>query len=902
MLDMLLQSKLYPPPRRPDLVVRPQLLAHLDAGLARKLTIVSAPAGFGKTTLITTWMTQVARPFVWLSLDEDDNDLVTFFTYLAAAIAPLSDVGTTLSKRTQASQTLPPKSLATAFINDVTTADACGLVLDDYHVITNPAIHEVMAFMLEHLPPTVHLVITSRVDPLLPLPRLRVRDELTEVRTDELRFSVTEMAEFLHTRTNVALSPQMLAALENRTEGWIAGIHMAALSLRRMTDADEVAHFVQEFAGSHRYVFDYLMDEVLNQCSSDTRAFLLRTSILDRFCAPLCAAVIGDDATQARAILVELEQANLFIVPLDSERRWYRYHHLFQDLLRRRLAETDAAAGPHLYQQASRWYEEQGNRETAFHYAQRGGHVALAARLLDEIALPMVGNSEIAKLLNLLESLPKQDRLRHVRLCLAYAWTHIFTGQFEQAQIAVDHAEPHQEQPEALPPDLPAPLLAAMLATLRAYIATRTSQLGEALHQSTAALRALEDPTLVAAGIEPTHYPRGSILLNLGMTHHHLADDVHAAEEAYQAALPLNHAANRPFAIVATYSNFMRLRRAQGEFEAAIALGQQGLAWIRAQNGRHFPAEAEIRDTLSAIYYERNDLAAAEQAMMMFNGIHYLASTHTMARSYLSAFRLHLARNNVVEAAALLDQVAELLMHQGAHAQHLGKATLMQMKLLLWRCQPHETYFPAEAKQWMETSGLTSEDSFNNRTEAIYATLAQVLLVLDETAGVLTLSRRLCERAEKAERFGDLLHHQLVYALALDADGQRTEGEAILQNALVLAESMGAVRSIVDQGAPLYALLRALPSAPYRNRLLGEFGETIKTTLPAAEQNLIEPLSPRELEVLQLLAGGYANQEIANELIVALSTVKRHVSNIYGKLEVNNRTTAVARARELDLL
>ncbi|MCB0128970.1 MAG: hypothetical protein KDE58_42180, partial [Caldilineaceae bacterium] len=404
--------------------------------MARKLTLVSAPAGFGKTTLIVEWMAETTRPFVWLSLDEDDNEPTTFFTYLSAAISSIAGVGKALSNLLQAAQSLTAKSLATVFLNDVTTASPFGLVLDDYHIITNPDIHEAMTLVLDRLPPTVHLVITSRVDPLLPLSRLRARGELTEMRTNDLRFSTMEINEFLRVQTDLLLSPQTITALEARTEGWVAGIHLAALSIRRMTDADEVAQFIQDFAGSHRYVFDYLMDEVLTQQSASIRTFLLQTSLLDRFCAPLCdALLVHEPAPNSQAILIELEQANLFIVPLDNERRWYRYHHLFQDLLRQRLTETavetdaDADAIPSLYERASRWYEQQGNLETAFQYAQRGGHTALAARLLDAIALPMIGNSEITRVLNLIDLLPEQTRLCHVRLCLAHAWACIFSGQ-----------------------------------------------------------------------------------------------------------------------------------------------------------------------------------------------------------------------------------------------------------------------------------------------------------------------------------------------------------------------------------------------------------------------------------------------------------------------------------------
>jgi LuxR family maltose regulon positive regulatory protein len=491
------------------------------------------------------------------------------------------------------------------------------------------------------------------------------------------------------------------------------------------------------------------------------------------------------------------------------------------------------------------------------------------------------------------------ERPKYVRLCLAQAWAYIFSGQYDRAELVVPHAEAHLKQPENLPPEMPESLLVATVAALRAYIATRTSRLDEALHQSDLALAALDSPDLGDAGAKQTDSLRGSILLNWGITHHYLGDDGMAAEQAYLAALPFNR--NRPFALIANYSNFMRLRQSQGRFDEAIALGQEGLQWIDTQGGAHFPAEAEIREKLVAIYTERNDLAGAEKAMIMLNGGHYLSSSNVIVRSHVAAFRLHLAQGNFEDATTVLGQAEEQFNQQGVQSQN-GRAALMRMKLGMWRVQGSEPSFLAEARRWMETSGLTAEGSFPHRDESIYATLAQVLLALGDRENALSLLKQLCTRSEKAGRLGDLVGHQIVYAVALDVDHQRTQALTILEEALSLGEQLGAVRSFVDEGAPLHTLLRTLPSTSYRNQILGAFDESTKVSLPPTEQNLIEPLSQRELEVLQLLAGGYANQEIASELIIALSTVKRHVSNIYGKLDVNNRTTAVARARELDLL
>jgi LuxR family maltose regulon positive regulatory protein len=913
----LLRSKLRPPVAQPGRVSRPHLLARLDAGLAGKLTLVAAPAGFGKTTLAAEWLARAGRPCGWLSLDADDNDPSTLFGYLAAAIEPIPGTGRAL--RTLASgepQPLRAGALARALLEDLAPAASCCLVLDDYHVITDDDIHAAVALVVEHLPPSAHLVLLSRADPPLPLPRLRARGELCEIRAGDLRFSVGELAQVVGAATSAPLSPGVLQQLATRTEGWIAGIRLAALSMQRLTQAEEVARFVADFAGSHRYVFDYLMEEVLAHQSPTTRDFLLRTSILERFSAPLCAAVLGAPGAAdreavglAQAQLVALERENLFIVPLDDERRWYRYHQLFADLLRRRLAEDDTVAVAELYERACLWHERQGDAATAFRYALAGDHQGHAARALDALALSLINNSEIVRFLRLIGQIPPDLRATHVRLAVAHAWALIFDARSESAEAAIAAAEAHLAHPEHLPDELPAPLLAAMIAAQRAYIARRTGYADAALRHSDAALAALDAAEGTLAGSDLAGAMRGLVLLNLGIVHQWLGDDPRAAERAYLAALPLNHAANRPFQLVATYGNLMTLCRALGQFDRAIALGREGLAWIARQGGAIFPAEQELLLPLIEIAYERNDLVAAAAHERRADELRALVAESAggtpaddAERACLAHFLAANARGDEETALRYMDEVEGALLRREPRMLPLGAAVLARMRLQRWRAQPGDASLLAELRRWVEGGGLGAGDTFAYPEEPRYATLAPVLLALGEREAALALARRLCEAAGRAGRLGDLLGYRVTRALALDALVRREDALAAIREALELGELLGAARSFLDAGAPALALLRAAPADPYRDWLLRAFGDAPAPVPAVAALRLIEPLSAREREVLRLLASGRTNQEIARDLSVALTTAKKHISNIIGKLGVRNRTEAIARARELRLL
>src|SRR5438270_6862564 len=408
----ILATKLYIPPLRPEVVIRPRLIERLNEGLQRKLTLIAAPAGFGKTTLVSAWVADCDGQVAWLSLDEGESDPTLFLTYLVAALRTIAPtIGEGVLSALQSPQPPPPEAILTALLNDLTTIqDQFVLVLDDYHVIEAKAIDQALTYLVEHLPPQMHLVIATREDPQLPLARLRARGQLTELRATDLRFTPSEAAAFLNQGMGLKLSAEDIAALEKRTEGWIAGLQLAALSLQGQQDA---TGFIKSFTGSHHFVLDYLVEEVLGQQSERVQTFLLRTSILDRFCGSLCDAVMMDPSVSGRATLEDLERANLFIVPLDNERRWYRYHQLFADLLRQRLPQSTASSTEdegrgvaELHKRASQWFEDNGLEIEAFHHAVAANDVERAERLMEGKGIPLHFRGAVTALLNWLESLP----------------------------------------------------------------------------------------------------------------------------------------------------------------------------------------------------------------------------------------------------------------------------------------------------------------------------------------------------------------------------------------------------------------------------------------------------------------------------------------------------------------
>jgi LuxR family maltose regulon positive regulatory protein len=912
-ISIILQTKLFAPPTRPKLVSRPRLIAKLNAGLDGKLSLISAPAGFGKTTLVTDWLSQTVRPFVWVSLDEDDNDLTRFFTYVAAAIQQIDGVGNSIQGLLQASQSVPPKVLVSAFINDCTPVNfPFILIFDDYHTITGTAANEAVAFLLDNLPPQLHLVITSRTDPLLPVPRMRAGGQVTELRTDDLRFTAGEAASFLQQVMGLKLSAGETSALETRTEGWIAGLQMAALSIQGLMGSDEIAAFVADFTGSHRYIFDYLTDEVLRKRPPDTQAFLLQTSLLDRLNASLCTAVTGQKNSQA--ILQAMDRSNLFLFPLDEKRQWYRYHHLFADLLHQRLQQRQPELIPDVYQRASQWYKERGEVETAIQYALVGEDIAEAARLLDKAAFDIIGRSELRKLHKLLESVPEEAQSRYPRLNLARAWLYMFFAEYDTAEKYLRQAEVNLEIISRLPAGMPAlqmpagfpeALVRGNIATIRAYSATRQGYLSAAVTFSNEALAWLEEMPE-----ENARQLRGTILIILGQTQIAL-DEVQEAETTYRHAIEHSKASGRIASVMAAYACMMNLQRQQGQLIAGKATGLQGLKWLRRSrphSAQLYPAEGEVRRELGSICYETNQLDEAKEHLARGQDVFRYTNPENYANCLHLMFLVELAGGQFDTAVHIQQQIEPILSELPPIPYRKHAANRSERIRRLSHIQPETVRWPEEMRLWLTTLDAKQEEPINTRYEPGKLIQARVLAALGQPEAALSILNQLVDAAEAVSRFGDLIQYRVQQALVLNRLSQRETAVAHLGQAVTLAESNDYLRTFLDEAAALRPLLFQLPATPFRDKLISLFDREIQlessspTTSQVNHSSLMDPLSKRELEVLRLLPTGQTGPQIAGQLYLSNNTVKTHIKNIYSKLNVNSRAEAIERAQTLGLI
>ncbi len=897
-LTPLLLTKLHLPRPRAQLVPRSHLVERLQQGVAGALTLVSAPAGFGKTTLLAQWRASTRAPVAWLSLEPEDNEPTRFLTYLIAALQTLDPhLGASAFALLRLPQPAEPETVLALLANDLMhwQGEAFALVLDDYHVVEAPPIHRALTFLLEHLPPQMHLIIATRSDPPLPLARLRARGQLTELRAAELRFRAAEAGAFLEEVMGLHLPPQDVVTLQSRTEGWIAGLQLAALSLQGRPD---VSGFLPAFTGSHRFVLDYLSEEVLSRQPALVQTFLLQTSILSRLSGSLCEAVTGLEESQA--MLGALDRANLFVAALDDEREWYRYHHLFADLLRSRLHQTMPALVPELHRRASTWYEHHDLISEAVHHARLSPDLERTIRLIEQHTHSLALRGQAHMVLNWLHTLPDGLVRTHPRLCFSQALLLMFTGQLAEALLRLQEAE--QSASHITPAD-EAQAFLNQVATVQAYILFFQGDLA-----SSVALAEQASDQLVE---RPVQVRKAA---NMIAAHRLLVSgDVRHVGEQHVARLASPHEAlSDVFAMdvfVYLASNLLqarllrlqgRLRRAAATFEqmAQVQAGQEG---ILIHPGYCFG--------LGELCYEWNDLDAAER--LLEQGIEVLRGPLTLAadsiaQGYATLARLHQARNKNTSALALVEAFAQLAgARQFAPAQ-LAFASAVRAQLELM--QGHL----AAAVRWTEASGLSAEDEMAYPREREYLTFARVRIGqghLDPAGPFLSEALRLLERlredAEAKARLGSTLEILILQALAFSAQGKGTEALTVLQRALTLAEPEGYIRLFVDEGAPMVTLLLQahargiLPS--YVATLLAACSVHVESA-PLRTSPLVEPLTERELEVLRLLVAGLSNQAIAQELIVTVGTVKRHINSIYGKLAVNSRTQAVDRAHTLQLL
>jgi len=899
----VLATKLYIPPPRPKVVLRPRLIERLNEGLrqnqgfGRKLTLVSAPAGFGKTTLVSEWITSCERPAAWVSLDEGDNDPTRFLAYLVAALQTIAaNIGEGVLRVLQAPQPPPIESILTALLNEITTVpDNFVLVLDDYHVIDAKPVDTALTFLLEHLPPQMHLVIATREDPQLPLARYRARGQLIELRAADLRFTPAEAAEFLNQVMGLNLSAEDSAALETRTEGWIAGLQLAALSMQGLQDT---AGFIQSFTGSHHFVLDYLLEEVLQKQPESIQNFLRRTSILDRLCGPLCDAVLLDASASGQETLEQLERANLFVIPLDHERRWYRYHHLFRDLLRQRLmhkVSPEEIARVHIH--ASEWLEANGDIAEAFRHALAAADVDRAARLAESAWQAMNESFQMGTWLGWVNQLPSSViRVRPV-LCTQIGLAYMDTGNVNASESSLRDAEQCLSLPSSemiVVEKGQFQTLPARLAFARAYNAQSQHRFSDAVKYAEMALdlTPIEDDFMyaqVSTLLMGTHWANG----NLDNACKLISDFIEASEQAGKLF----------FAIAGAFGK-ADILSAQGRLRDVLQAYQQALDLADAHNAAQHTAHHHLG--LGMLYHEMGeDERAARHLQKGF-------ALGRQATIVDWAYRKSLAQAHLKESEGDLDNALELLdeaqrLYVRTPTPDLRPVDAMKARIYLKQGKL------LKAQEWAHKSGLSLHDAPDYLHEFERLTLARVALAEYQNdpneqlwLDTLGLLERQLKLAEKQNRLRSRIEILIVQALAFHAKGEAAKALKSLEQALTIAEPEGYLRIFAAEGKPMTELLSNLDNGylkKYAEKILTVFTQPQHIHPPSLIPHpLIEPLSERELEVLRLIAQGLSNQEITQKLSVALSTVKGHNLRIFAKLQAKSRTEAVARARELGLL
>ena len=908
--DGLLATKLYLPRLQPGFIARPRLAKRLDEGLARGVVLVCAPAGFGKTALLADWARQGRRPVAWLSLDPGDNDPARFWRHVIAALGRVRP-GTA----EQLAPLLGPPSpsafegLVTALINELAGQPGAGemlLILDDYHLIDAQPVHASLGFLLEHRPAALRLVLASRADPPLGLARLRGRGQLAELRAAELRFTVEEAAALLRQAAGPALPEAAVAALTARTEGWAAGLQLASLSLRQQSD---VAGFVATFSGSHRYVLDYLTEEVLENQPDEVRSFLLETSVLERLSGALCDAVTGRPGGQA--MLERLERANLFLVPLDEVRGWWRYHQLFADLLRARLLEHQPGQAAQLHRKAAAWCEEHGLADDAVRHAVAAGEMIWAARLIERHFDAVYNlHGEAATIQRWLSAMPADLVRSRPRLLLAQVALAEASGRVEAVEGLLDDADRAPAGAADEPFEPSAGRAASMLVNVPATIALHRCYLAQ--------LRGDAEGTVAFASRALAESGEGEWLLRstaqgfLAVAEW-LRGRLTEAERAFVSGIAGWRAAGQHTATGWGCYQLGQVQRAQGRLDAAVRTCQQALEATAGPGPTPLPAAGPAYVGLGEVAYQRNELDTALQhvteGIALCRRFVYTASLATGLAT------LAWIQQATGDPAGALEAMGEAELAAPGPASLLNPVPAQRARLLLAQGDI------AAAAAWTKQRGLGTSDQLSYPQEPEHLVLVRVLLAHGRPGQARELLERLHTLAVAQRRAGSRIEVQALQALALAASGEEAGAVAALAQALTLAHPEGYVRVFADEGAPMAALLGRLIATQrtqqnaadgiplaYLGRLARAFGPGTAATGPrgragtAAVAGLVAPLSGRELEVLRLLAAGKPNQQIAEELVVALSTVKKHVTHILDKLGAANRTEATARARELGLL
>ncbi|MEP6979197.1 MAG: LuxR C-terminal-related transcriptional regulator [Nakamurella sp.] len=909
MVDPLLDTKFHRPRRRPGGVARPRLTVRLDGGMDAALTLVSAPPGFGKTMLLAEWLALQAsdgRAAAWLSLDHRDNDAAVFWTYLVTAVSNAAPgVGEGALAILQSPQPRA-EAVLSSLLNDLTAVpNHVVLVLDDYHVIDNREVHDGMTFLLEHLPERLHVVIAARADPVLPLARLRARGELVEIRATDLRFTRDEAAAYFAGAAGSALSPGEVAALERRTEGWIAALQLAALS---MQGRDDVGAFIADFAGDDRYIVDYLAEEVLNRQPEDIRRFLMQTSILDRLSAPLCDAVTGRD--DGRSMLATLEQRNLFLVALDDRRRWYRYHQLFADVLQSRLLEAGSESVDDLHRRAGRWFEASGEPSEAIRHAMAAGDHQRVADLAERAILGMGRARREATVLGWLEALPDEVVRARPVLLVGFAGSLLMVGRIDGVEDRLRDAELLLDELNRVPAGPGAPLTGVMVAGdahsrgLPGMIELYRAALALAAGDVPGTVRHAERARELSAADDPLCRAAAAGLSGLA---YWSSGDLAGGYTSYAECMAGLYGAGYIADTFGCAVALADIRLTQGRLGEAFRIYQQALERGSEQGGSVTRGTADMYVGLGEIARERGDLPSAANLLQRAEQLGAQSGLpQNPYRWRVVMARIRRAEGDLAGALDLLDEAERL--YNGDFFPDVRP--IAAIRAAVWVAQGAVD----RALGWVADRGLSHADELSYLREFEHITLARVLLAryatdrsettMAQAAGLL---ERLLVAGEVGARTGSVIEILVVQARAHQLASDLPAATAALLRALGLAEPEGYVQVFVDEGPALAPVLSAA-ATPGTNsdhvrrliRAAGTIGRTVRSA--RADPRLVAPLSERELDVLRLLGSDLDGPAIARRLVVSLNTVRTHTKSIYAKLGVNNRRSAVRRAIELHLL
>ncbi|MEM6429305.1 MAG: LuxR C-terminal-related transcriptional regulator [Deinococcota bacterium] len=890
MSSFILASKLNQPQVRPELVSRQRLLTKLDAALNQQLSLVSASAGFGKTTLVSQWLAQLDRPVAWLSLDTSESSPSQFVRYLLASLQTVQpDIGAGINEILEVKQDL--LAVLASVMNDLAALpEPFVVVLDDFHLINTQDVNTLLEFILAHQPPHMHLVILSREDPALPLARLRVRHQLSELRASDLRFSVAETADFFNQLMGLDLSTEDVAKLDTRTEGWVASLQLAALSLQGQADTSA---FIQTFSGDHRYVLDYLLEEVLNKQDDHTRAFLLKTSVLKRLNAGLCDLLTGQDTSQQR--LEQLERANLFLIPLDDKREWFRYHHLFADVLVTHLQQTHPDVVPSLYQQASCWCEEQGYQEDAISYALAANDTERAANLVELAWAELDQTLRSETWLSWFERLPQQVRHSRPVLRLGYAWALLNRGELEAGDAVLQQLDAFlQTTPQAdmvIADEAQFADIAGALAEARAFHAQAKGDVAGSVRHAKNALELAPQDNI---------FRRASALSLLALANW-ASGELEAAFQGFsESADMLIQQGNTHMAIVAPFL-LADIRIAQGQLGYAEGLCTTTLSLATSQP-HLLPGTNELYIGLAEVALAR---ANYPEALAFLDQAEALGPTSSISstkyRYYLAKALIKQAQGEVEVALNFLAE-AEFWYIRSPIA-NFRAFDAVRARIYIQRGQL------AQAADWANRQPFTAKTNLTYLDEYVHISWLNVVLAgyqqqqddaLLEQANAL--SEQLISQAETQKRITSLIELLVLQARIQLVTGHQAQALASLDKALALAEPEGFQHIFFQAGQTLIPLLKELASSStFAASLLVDMEPSPSYAFDAVD-GLLEPLSERELEILRLLPTGRSSPDLASYLHISVNTVKTHLKNIYSKLGVHKRHEAVTRAQELEII